>query len=90
MASFCSRIDVILMCASSAEKGRELHLQLMMYEIDSHALSTAESGSTEREGCDMTITSTQPCSCTCHGRIFRANGYLCVLYTAARQNTESL
>jgi hypothetical protein len=78
------------MGASSADKGRELHLQVMTYEIDSHALSTAESGSTGREGCDMTIMSEQPRSCTCHGRIFRGNGYLCVLYTAARQETESL
>lgn len=31
----------------------------MTYEIDSQALSTAESGSTEREGCDMTTTSEQ-------------------------------
>jgi hypothetical protein len=52
------------MGASSAGKGRELHLQLMMYEIDSHALSTAESGSTGKEGCDMTIRPEHPCSCT--------------------------
>ena len=65
--------------ASSAEKGRELHSQLMTYEIDSHALSTAESGSTERDGCDMTIMSEKSCSCTCHVRIFRGNGYFRVL-----------
>jgi hypothetical protein len=48
---------ITLMDASSVEKGREHHLQLMTYEIDSHALSTVESGSTEMEGSNMTFTS---------------------------------
>jgi len=56
----------------------------MTYEIDSHALSTAESGSTEREGRDMSVTSELSCSCTCHGRIFRGNGYLCALYSESK------
>ena len=56
MKLFSARFVITLMDASSAEKGREHHLQLMTYEIDSHALSTVESGSTEREGCNMTFT----------------------------------